>query len=156
MTEQNIYDIVKMRMAVYKAGVTVGFWKDIDQDGASEMMRYIFPKSGNIAYYNLVMELMRKAHDMFSGSAFYLFKLPAQVEKMIMDYLKNENMDVAKLGDDAEQHLQDMDTIVTDHCFTSVNIGSYSQDGIDNLLRLCASPYRYSFQENVKSFPYMQ
>lgn len=65
-------------------------------------------------------------------------------------------MDVAKLGDDAEQHLQDMDTIVTDHCFTSVNIGSYSQDGIDNLLRLCASHYRYSFQENVKSFPYMQ
>ena len=78
MTEQNIYDIIKMRMAVYKAGVKAGFWEGVDQSGASEMMNYIFPKSGNIAYYNLVMELMRKAHGMFLGGVFYLFKLPAQ------------------------------------------------------------------------------
>ena len=50
MTEQNIYDIIKMRMAVYKAGVKAGFWEGVDQSGASEMMNYIFPKSGNIAY----------------------------------------------------------------------------------------------------------
>lgn len=90
MTEQNIYDIIKMRMAVYKAGVKAGFWEGVDQSGASEMMNYIFPKSGNIAYYNLVMELMRKAHGMFLGGVFYLFKLPAQIERMIMDYLKKE------------------------------------------------------------------
>lgn len=156
MTEQNIYDIVKMRMAVYRAGVLAGFWNDIDQNGASEMMNYIFPKSGNIAYYNLVMEFMRKAHDVFSGSVFYLYKLPAQVEKMIIDYLKKEKQDVADLGNDADAYLQSMDTIATDHCFTTVNIGSYRQDELDNLLRLCASHYRYSFQENVKSFPYMQ
>ena len=101
MTEQNIYDIIKMRMAVYKAGVKAGFWEGVDQSGASEMMNYIFPKSGNIAYYNLVMELMRKAHGMFLGGVFYLFKLPAQIERMIMDYLKKEKMDVASLGDDA-------------------------------------------------------
>ena len=156
MTEQNIYDIIKMRMAVYKAGVKAGFWDGVDQSGASEMMNYIFPKSGNIAYYNLVMELMRKAHGMFLGGVFYLFKLPAQVERMIMDYLKKEKMDVASLGDDADAYLQSMDTIATDHCFTTVPIGAYRQDEIDNLLRLCASHYRYSFQENVKSFPYMQ
>lgn len=156
MTEQNIYDIIKMRMAVYKAGVKAGFWEDVDQSGASEMMNYIFPKSGNIAYYNLVMELMRKAHGMFLGGVFYLFKLPAQVERMIMDYLKKKKMDVASLGDDADAYLQSMDTIATDHCFTTVPIGAYRQDEIDNLLRLCASHYRYSFQENVKSFPYMQ
>lgn len=156
MTEQNIYDIVKMRMAVYRAGVLAGFWDGIDQNGASEMMNYIFPKSGNIAYYNLVMEFMRKVHDMFSGSVFYLYKLPAQVEKMIIDYLKKEKQDVAALGSDADAYLQSMDTIATDHCFTSVNIGAYRQDELDNLLRLCASHYRYSFQENVKSFPYMQ
>lgn len=156
MTEQNIHDIVKMRMAVYRAGVLAGFWNDIDQNGASEMMNYIFPKSGNIAYYNLVMEFMRKTHDVFSGSVFYLYKLPAQVEKMIIDYLKKEKQNVADLGNDADAYLQSMDTIATDHCFTSVNIGSYRQDELDNLLRLCASHYRYSFQENVKSFPYMQ
>lgn len=156
MTEQNIYNIIKMRMAVYKAGVKAEFWEGVDQSGASEMMNYIFPKSGNIAYYNLVMELMRKAHGMFLGGVFYLFKLPAQVERMIMDYLKKEKMDVASLGDDADAYLQSMDTIATDHCFTTVPIGAYRQDEIDNLLRLCASHYRYSFQENVKSFPYMQ
>ena len=73
-----------------------------------------------------------------------------------MDYLKKEKMDVASLGDDADVYLQSMDTIATDHCFTTVSIGAYRQDEIDNLLRLCASHYRYSFQENVKSFPYMQ
>ena len=131
MTEQNIYDIIKMRMAVYKAGVKAGFWEGVDQSGASEMMNYIFPKSGNIAYYNLVMELMRKAHGMFLGGVFYLFKLPAQVERMIMDYLKKEKMDVASLGDDADAYLQSMDTIATDHCFTTVPIGAYRQDEID-------------------------
>lgn len=65
-------------------------------------------------------------------------------------------MDVASLGDDADAYLQSMDTIATDHCFTTVPVGAYRQDEIDNLLRLCASHYRYSFQENVKSFPYMQ
>ena len=104
MTEQNIYDIIKMRMVVYKAGVKAGFWEGVDQSGASEMMNYIFPKSGSIAYYNLVMELMRKAHGMFLGGVFYLFKLPAQVERMIMDYLKKEKMDVASLGDDADAY----------------------------------------------------
>jgi hypothetical protein len=156
MTEQNLHNIVKMRMAVYRAGVNAGLWKDVDQDGASDMMNYIFPKSSNIAYYNLVMEFMRKAHDVFSGSAFYLFKLPAQVEKMIMDYLKNTKVDLVSLGEDADAYLQSMDTIATNHCFTDVNIGSYHQEALDNLLRLCASHYRYSFQENVKSFPYMQ
>ena len=107
-------------MAVYKAGVKAGFWEGVDQSGASEMMNYIFPKSGNIAYYNLVMELMRKAHGMFLGGVFYLFKLPAQIERMIMDYLKKEKMDVASLGDDADAYLQSMDTIATDHCFTTV------------------------------------
>lgn len=156
MTEQNLHNIVKMRMAVYRAGVNAGLWKDVDQDGASDMMNYIFPKSSNIAYYNLVMEFMRKAHDVFSGSAFYLFKLPAQVEKMIMDYLKNTKVDLVSLGEDADAYLQSMDTIATNHCFTDVNIGPYHQEALDNLLRLCASHYRYSFQENVKSFPYMQ
>lgn len=56
-------------------------------------------------------------------------------------------MDVASLGDDADAYLQSMDTIATDHCFTTVPIGAYRQDEIDNLLRLCASHYRYSFQE---------
>lgn len=144
-----------MRIAVYKAGIRAGFWNDIDQIGASDMMNYIFPKSGQIAYYNLVLEFMRKAHDMFTGGSFFLFKLPAQVEKEIMDYLKQECIDVIQLVDDDDSYLQSMDTITTDHIFDAVNIGSYRPDNIDNILRLCASHYRYSFHHNIKSFPFM-
>ena len=154
MTSQNIEDILKMRMSVYKAGVNAGLWNDIDQSGASDMMAYIFPKSGQIAYYNLVLELMRKEHSMLTGGSYFLFKLPVQVEKEIMEYLKHENIDFTSLVPVPEDYLKSMDTIVTDHGFTTVNIGSFNANEIDSALRLCASHYRYSFQNNVTSFPF--
>lgn len=51
MHQENIENIIKMRLAVYKAGVDAQLWNDINQLGASEMMDYLFPKSGHIAYY---------------------------------------------------------------------------------------------------------
>ena len=47
-----------------------------------------------------------------------------------------------------------MDTIVTDHGFTTVCVGAFNSNEIDNLLRLCASHYRYAFQNSVQSYPY--
>lgn len=145
-----------MRMAVYKAGVNAGVWKDVDSQGASEMMDYIFPKTGRMAYYNFILELMHKEHDMFPGDAFSLFNLPVQVEKEVLEYLKTEGVDLRRLVGDADAYLQAMDTIVTDHGFAPVNIGPFRMDSLDKSLRLCASHYRYSFAENVKSYPYMQ
>ena len=156
MLEQSIYNILKMRLAVYKAGVKADSWNDIDQSGASDMMSYIFPKSGQIAYYNLILELMRKEHSMFTGGAYSLFKMPVQVEKEIMEYLKKNPCDLTEIVEDCNVYLEQMDTIITDHSFTSVNIGSFNINEIDSLLRLCASHYRYSFQNNVKSFPYFE
>lgn len=92
MTRQNIEEILKMRYSVYKAGANAGCWADIDQSGASDMMAYIFPKSGDIAYYNLVLELMRKEHNMFTGGVYSLFKMPVQVEKEIIEYLKRASL----------------------------------------------------------------
>ena len=88
MTQLYIEQILKIRMAVYQAGISVGIWKDINQLGASDMMEYIFPKSGQIAYYNLIMEYMRKEHDVITGGAYFLYKMPVQIEKEIMEYLK--------------------------------------------------------------------
>lgn len=154
MTHQQIIDLYKMRMAVYKAGIKAGFWNDIDQIGASDMMNYIFPKSGQIAYYNLIMEFMRKEHTMFSGGVFSLYKMPIQVEKELLDYLKKEAVDLAHLINDEGLYLESMDTIVTNHGFFTINIGTFSPNEIDTILRLCASHYRYSFKNKVKSFPY--
>lgn len=156
MLEQSIQNILKMRLAVYKAGVKADCWNDIDLSGASDMMSYIFPKSGNIAYYNLILELMRKEHNMFTGGAYSLFKMPVQVEKEIMEYLKKKSCSLTTIIDDCDVYLEKMDTIITDHSFTSVNIGSFNINEVDSLLRLCASHYRYSFQNNVKSFPYFE
>lgn len=155
MTEQNILDILKMRIAVYQCGIASGLWNSIDTDGASDMMNYIFPKSGQIAYYNLVLEFMRKNHSELPRGAYFLFKLPVQVEKEIMDYLKKNRIDMTQIVPDGESYLLEMDTIVTDHIFGNVNIGAYRPDNIDNILRLCASHYRYAFQNKIESFPFL-
>lgn len=156
MTQQSIVDILKMRMAVYQAGIKANFWADINKSGASEMMSYIFPKSGQIAYYNLILELMRKEHSMLIGGSFFLFKMPVQVEKEIMDYLKTNACVLSSMVSDSESYLQAMDTIVTDHCLTAVNIGSFNANDINILLSLCASHYRFSFKNGTKSYPYFE
>lgn len=155
MTQQNIENILKMRMAVFQSGIKAGIWKDITASGASEMMNYLFQKSGHLAFYNLVLEYMRKQHEMFTGSVYFLFRLPVQVEKELADYIKKEKLDVSNLVEDGESYLETMDTIVTDHGIDIINIGSFNPNEVDNLLRLCASHYRYSFQTGVAAYPYM-
>ena len=154
MTNKNIEDIIKMRMAVYKAGIKAGFWTDIDQSGASAMMDYLFPKSGQIAYYNLILEFMRKEHAMLTGGMYTLFKMPVQTEKEIVDYLRKEEIHLEQFATDSDEYLKSMDTIATDHSLTAVRIGAFNGNEIDSLLRLCASHYTFAFQSNVKSYPY--
>ena len=80
-------------------------------------------------------------------------RLP-QIEKEIVEYLRKSEVDLLSIGADYEAYLSSMDTIVTDHGFTSVCVGAFNSNEIDNLLRLCASHYRYAFQNNVQSYPY--
>jgi hypothetical protein len=93
---------------------------------------------------------------MLTGGVYSLFKLPVQVEKEIVDYLRNHTFDFADISQQAEEYIAKMDTIATDHRFDIVCIGSFSANDIDNQLRLCASHYRYAFSNNVKSFPYFE
>ena len=156
MKQEEIENILKMRVAVYQAGVKSDFWRDINANGATAMMDYIFPKSGQMAYYNLLMEQMKVEHKMLTGGVYSLFKLPIQVEKEIVDYLRSHSFDFLNIGQDADAYLEQMDTIATDHRFDVVCIGSFSANDIDTHLRLCASHYRYAFANNVKSFPYFE
>ena len=57
MTNSEIQDILKMRMNIYAAGINARAWKDINTAGASDMMAYLFPKSGQLAYYQLKQDL---------------------------------------------------------------------------------------------------
>ena len=145
-----------MRVAVYQAGVSADFWKDINTAGASDMMVYLFPKSGQLAYYQLMMEQMRVAHSSLTGGVYFLFKMPVQIEKEISDYLRKEEIDLNALISNPSDYLQSMDTIPTDHSFTAVSIGAFSVQSLDSLLRLCASHYRYSFENNIQSYPYFE
>ena len=156
MKQEEIENILKMRVAVYQAGVIADFWKDINANGATAMMDYIFPKSGQMAYYNLLMEQMKMEHKMLTGGVYSLFKLPVQIEKEIVDYLRNHSFDFLNIGQDADVYLEQMDTIATDHRFDVVCIGTFSASDINNHLHLCASHYRYAFTNHVKSFPYFQ
>ena len=115
MKQEDIENILKMRVAVYQAGVKADFWKDINASGATAMMEYIFPKSGQMAYYNLLMEQMKVEHKMLTGGVYSLFKLPVQVEKEIVDFLRNHSFDFLNIGQDANAYLEEMDTIATDH-----------------------------------------
>ena len=156
MKQEDIENILKMRVAVYQAGVKADFWKDINASGATAMMEYIFPKSGQMAYYNLLMEQMKVEHKMLTGGVYSLFKLPVQVEKEIEDHLRNYSFDFPNSIKDSDDYLEQMDTIATDHKFDIVCIGAFLANDIDNQLRLCASHYRYAFANHVKSFPYFE
>ncbi len=145
-----------MRMAVYSAGVESAFWKDINYTGASDMMAYLFPKSGQLAYYQLIMEQMRVAHSSLTGGVYFLFKMPVQIEKEISDYLRKEEIDLNTLVSNPSDYLLSMDSIPTDHSFTAVCIGAFSVQNLDSLLRLCASHYRYSFENIIQSYPYFE
>ena len=155
MKADTIKDILKMRIAVYKAGVKARLWKDLDNIGATEMMDYIFPKSGRIAYYNLILETVRSEHAIVPTDTYHLFNLPIQVENEIMNYLKKDEGRLPKIDDDGMDYLMSNDTIVTDHTFDVVWIGSFDPENISAILHLCASHYLYSFNNNVKSYPFM-
>ena len=138
MKQEDVENILRMRVAVYQAGVNAGFWKDINAQGAADMMNYIFPKTGQMAYYQLLMEQMREEHKMLTGGVYSLFKLPVQIEKEILDFLRGHSFDA------------------TDHLLDIVCIGTFSANEIETELRLCASHYRHSFSNQIKSYPYFE
>ena len=145
-----------MRIAVYYAGVNAGLWKDINANGAAAMMEYLFTKSGQLAFYQLMMEQMRFIHGSLKGGVYSLFKMPAQIEKEISEYLRKEALDINNLIDNPNQYLTEMDTIPTDYSFVSVNIGTFSILNLDSILRLCASHYLYAFENKIESYPYFE
>ena len=90
MTTDNILSILKLRASVYLLGTRSGVWSSIDEENTTEMLKYLYPKSFNLAVYNLLLERMRKHHDdIIPLGEYSLFHLPAQQEEEIHRYLLN-------------------------------------------------------------------
>lgn len=156
MTKEQIIEILRMRIAVYNVGVKAAMWKVINSTEAIDMMTYLFPKTGQMAYYILITEQMKVEHKMLTGGSYSLFKLPVQVEKEITEYLRKEKDVLNSLVTDCSEYLKSMDTIPTDHSLSAVNIGAFSVQNLDSLLRLCAAHYRFAFENKTQSYPYFE
>lgn len=155
MTEQELSTLIKLRVAVYQCGRDVGFWPSLEANSAKEMMEYVFPKTGNIAYLHLMTETVKsKIKDMFTDDYYNLYKFPVQIEKDLLNYLKrHKEFDVASVGD-AKAYIDSLATITCDESSEPIYIGRLQDSEPDSLLRVMAFHYKNAFKNKVKSFPY--
>lgn len=60
MKNSDIVNLLKLRFAVYKAGCDKGLWPCLEDNAAKEYMNYLFPKSSQLAFYNLMINIVQK------------------------------------------------------------------------------------------------
>lgn len=158
MDTKTIQTIVKMRLAVYCAGCQKGLWPSLEDNGAKDMMEYIFPKTGGIAYYNLVIETMKNKHSEYIPAGEYsLFKLPVQFEEEIFSYLKSDNEDdLFSTPEDPISYLENLSTVTCSPSLGPIFIGAIKDSGLETILKLTAFHYLGIFKDNTNSYPYFE
>lgn len=158
MEANTIKKLVKTRLVVYKLGVEHSLWKSLEDNGAQEMLDYIFPKTGKIAYYNLVVETVKAAHkDFVPVGEYSLFKLPTQYEEEILSYLKANSNDESLAPEDNSIHfLEDLSTVTCSPSLGPVFIGAIKDSGIETILKVAAFHYLGIFNDNTNSYPYFE
>lgn len=156
MTEQQIKDTLALRYAVYKLGAEKGFWQDLDKNSAKPVMDYLFSRTSNIAYYNLMLETCKSKHTGNQGE-YNLFKLPARTEEDLLNYMKGHlDLDISKLVKEPVEYLQRKATVTIAPTDGPVNIGRMSEHDTDTLLALIASVYQNAFTQGVNNYPYFE
>lgn len=155
MTEQDIIDIISLRWAVYKLGVKGNRWSDLTASSASEYMDFLFPHTGHMAYYNLMIEIAKGKHkDVLPKGVYCLYKLPEQIEEQVMDYMKKSSSDLST--QDAMAVVNDLATIQAGSSTTVVNIGRIDDIGLHDALRLIAYYYKLAFENDNECYPYFE
>ena len=156
MNENTILNIIKLRFAVYYQGCKANQWKSIEENCASTLLEYIFPKTGRLAYYNLVLEQMRTFHREFIPSGqYFLFNMPVQLEEQMLNYLKNHpELTVETLSNETEGFLDSWATVVCDSSLSPVNIGAIKDSDMELLLRVIAVYYKAAFENHSYCYPY--
>lgn len=158
MEAKTIKELVKLRLVVYNLGVEHNLWKSLEVNGAKEMLDYIFPKTGKIAFYNLVVETVKTAHkDYVPVGEYSLFKLPTQYEEEILSYLKaNPDDESFAPEDNSIQYLETLSTITCSPSLEPVFIGAIKDSGIETILKIAAFHYLSIFNDNTNSYPYFE
>lgn len=156
MNDQVLLNIIKLRFAVYYQGCMANQWKSIESNDASTLLEYIFPKTGRLAYYNLVLEQMRTFHREYIPSGqFFLFNMPVQFEEQMLNYLKNHpDLTPGTIVDDAETILASWATVACDNSLSPVNIGAIKDTDMELLLRVMAVYYKAAFENHYSCYPY--
>ena len=156
MDEKTIKDLVKLRLVVYSLGAEHGLWKSLEDNGAQEMLDYIFPKTGRIAYYNLVVECVKAAHrDYVPSGEYCLFKFPVQYESEILNYLKNQATDdLWVIPDDRIGFLKNLCTVDCQSVLNPVDLGSLKETGVDSIIAMCAFHFLNIFRQGTHSYPF--
>ena len=156
MTEHQIKETLALRYTVYKLGAEKSFWQDLDKNSAKPVMDYLFSRTSNIAYYNLMLETCKSKHTGNQGE-YNLFKLPARTEEELLNYMKAHlDLDVSKLVKEPGPYLQQKATVTIAPTDEPVNIGRMSEHDTDTLLALIASVYQNAFTQGVNNYPYFE
>lgn len=154
MDNTDIINLLKLRFAVYKAGCAKELWPCLENNAAKNYMNYLFPKSSNLAFYNLMINIVQKTHEKFIPKEMYsLFKCPIQIEEELYAYLKNHLHNDMEFDREPLDFIQSMATIVCDPRFDVVYVGQLA-DNIDNSLRVMAYHYANLFTHGSNCYPY--
>lgn len=154
MNNSDIINLLKLRFAVYQAGCDKGLWPCLEDNATKEYMAYLFPKSSNLAFYNLMINIVQKTHEKFIPKEMYsLFKCPIQVEEEVYAYLKKHLYEDIDLGMKPLDFIRSMATIVCDPVLDIIYIGRMT-DNIDNSLRVMACHYANLFTNGSSCYPY--
>lgn len=156
MENQELIDLLKLRIAVYKLGAKKGLWPCLEDNAAKEYMNYLFPKSSVLAFYNLMINVVQKKHEDFVPVEMYnIFKCPIQLEEelfsFLKDHLKDENL--FELQEEPMTVLESLATVVCDHAIASVYIGQLYED-LPTKIRVMAFHYKNVFTSDSNSYPY--
>ena len=151
MNDNILLNIIKLRIAVYFQGCNANQWKSIESNDASTLLEYIFPKTGRLAYYNLILEQMRTLHrEYIPAGQYFLFNMPVQFEEKMLNYLKNHPEHTMKsLVADPEAFISSWATVACDNSLSPVNVGAIKDNDMELLLRVVAVYYKAAFENET-------
>lgn len=159
MTDVQIKNIIDLRWAVYRLGASYGRWEALSDDDVKGFMEFLFPKSKNLAAYNLMRNIVMSSESIKSipAGCYNLFKFPEQIEEEILNYQKkNLDIDFSVAEEYAESVLDSLATVVSDSDLFSSSIGTLDENGLDNTIAILAYRYRASLKHNTDNNPYFQ
>ena len=166
MNKQLIKDIAELRMVVEFLGEKdqFGWWPCLFFSSSSDQyLSPIFPKTTMIARYQGVKQAAQKLHDISvgKGSVYHLFRLPENIEDMVLELLKDEeyidgSIEPLLNKEAALSKIENMATNKEKGKEGPTLLGDFNVDKLDEVIGKMANNYLEAFKKNIKSYPYLR